>query len=262
MQLFRVKVCGVTRPEDARLAAELGADAIGLNFVIGSPRCLDLEAARRVASAIPEGVVRIGVFAGVPAEEIQMAAEAAGLDAIQLHGELWDVAGEEQAVTAAGNGGRRAGAEAVSVPVDPPVRCAELRPLPVIRAVHLAAEGAPGGNRLAEANRWVEEARAVGAAPAMLLVDATVARETSAAARGGTGRTVDWPGVAVAHAELPLALAGGLKPGNVAEAIVASGAVAVDVASGVESAPGIKDADMLRRFISEARSALPPLAGC
>lgn len=262
MQVFRVKVCGVTRPEDAQLAAELGADAIGLNFVAGSPRCLDLEAARRVAAVIPEGVVRIGVFAGVSAGVIQKAADAAGLDAIQLHGELWELAGEELAATAAGRGDQRASAEAGPVPVDPPVRCAELRPLPVIRAVHLAAEGPPGANRLAEANRWVEEARAAGAAPAMLLVDATVARETSAAARGGTGRTVDWAGLAAAHAELPLALAGGLKPGNVAEAIAASGAVAVDVASGVESAPGIKDADMLRRFISEARAALPPLAGC
>lgn len=262
MQLFQVKVCGVTRPEDARVAAELGADAIGLNFVAGSPRCLDLEAARRVAAAIPEGVVRIGVFAGVPAEEIQMAADAAGLDAIQLHGELWEDPGEEQAATAVESCGARADADAMHVPVDPPARCAALRPLPVIRAVHLAAEGPLGANRLDEANRWVEEARASGAAPVMLLVDATVARETSAAARGGTGRTVDWAGVAAAHAELPLALAGGLKPGNVAEAIAASGAVAVDVASGVESAPGIKDAEMLRRFISEARSALPPLAGC
>lgn len=262
MQLFQVKVCGVTRPEDARLAVELGADAIGLNFVAGSPRRLDLEAARRVAAAIPEGVVRIGVFAGVPVEEIQVAATAAGLDAIQLHGELWEMAGEERAATGAGDGGPRGSAEQVRVPIDPPVRCAELRPLPVIRAVHLAAEGPLGANRLAEANRWVEEARAAGAAPAMLLVDATVARETSAAARGGTGRTVDWAGVAAAHAELPLALAGGLKPGNVAEAITVSGAVAVDVASGVESAPGIKDAEMLRQFISEARSALPPLAGC
>ena len=148
------------------------------------------------------------------------------------------------------------------MPVDPPVRCAELRPLPVIRAVHLAAEGPMGANRLEDANRWVDQARAAGAAPAMLLVDATVARETSAAARGGTGRTVDWAGLAEAHAELPLALAGGLKPGNVAEAIAASGAVAVDVASGVESSPGFKDADMLRQFISEARSALPPRAGC
>ena len=262
MQLFRVKVCGVTRPEDARLVAELGADAIGLNFVAGSPRCLDLEAAQRVAAAIPEGVVRIGVFAGVSADVIQEAAEVAGLGAIQLHGELWDVADEKLASTAAGVGDRRTSPELGSVPVDPPGRCGELRPLPVIRAVHLGAEEPQGVNRLAAANRWVEEARAAGAAPAMLLVDATVARETSAAARGGTGRTVDWAGLASAHAELPLALAGGLRPGNVAEAIAASGAVAVDVASGVESAPGIKDADLVRQFVSQAIAALPPPEGC
>lgn len=246
MQLFRIKVCGITREEDAQLAASLGADAIGLNFVAGSPRCLDVERAKRVAAAIPEGVVRVGVFAGVTAAVMNETAEAVGLDAIQLHGELWprdcDVDSKR------------------GVPVDPPQRCGELRPLPVIRAVHLEPGDAAGANRLGDANRWVEAARQAGAPPAMLLVDAVVARETSAAARGGTGRTVDWAGVAGAHADLPLALAGGLKPDNIADAIAVSGTVAVDVASGVESAPGVKDADLMRRFIAEAARALPPVA--
>jgi len=91
----------------------------------------------------------------------------------------------------------------------------------------------------------------------MLLVDAAVTRETSAGARGGTGRTVDWAGLASSQADLPLALAGGLKPGNVAEAIAVSGAIAVDVASGVEQAPGVKDSEKTRRFIAEADAALP-----
>lgn len=244
MQLFRIKICGITRAEDARAAAEMGADAIGLNFVTGSPRCLGVEEARRLVSAMPESLVRVGVFAGASVEAMHKLAEAAGLDAIQLHGELWPAA--EDCGQAA-------------VPVDPPQRCAELRPLPVIRAVHLGAAEGPEPNRLADANRWAEEARKAGAAPAMLLVDASVARETAAAARGGTGRTVDWAGVASAQADLPVAVAGGLKPENVAEAIAVSSAVAVDVASGVESAPGLKDLDKLRLFISQAAGVLPPL---
>ena len=86
--MFHVKICGVTSPADARLAAEAGADAVGLNFVAGSPRLLDLEAARAVAAAVPAGVLKVGVFAGANAAEIRHVAEAVGLDAVQLHGHL------------------------------------------------------------------------------------------------------------------------------------------------------------------------------
>ena len=243
VHLFRIKICGITRPDDARRAAEFGADAIGLNFVEGSPRRLSRDAACAVAAAAPCEVVRVGVFAGMSVAGMHAIAEEVGLDAIQLHGELWPA-------EAFGGG--------VAVPTDPPQRCGELRPLPVIRAVHLGPEGGPEPNRLEEANRWVEAAREGGAAPAMLLVDAVVTRETAAGARGGTGRVVDWAGLAGAHSDLPLALAGGLTPANVAEAIAASGAVAVDVASGVECSPGVKDAEKLRQFIREAAALLPP----
>jgi len=245
MNLFRIKICGITRPEDAKLAAEFGADAIGLNFVEGSPRCLSPEEAAVVAASVPDGMVRIGVFAGASVDAMHATADLAGLDAIQLHGELWP----SEAVSGSAR-----------VPEDPPQRCGELRPLPVIRAVHLEPPNGTEPNRLAEANRWVEAARQAGAAPAMLLVDATVTRETAAGSRGGTGRTVDWAGLALASSDLPLALAGGLHPENVAEAIAASRAVAVDVASGVEQAPGIKDAEKLRLFIREAADALPPVS--
>lgn len=246
MQLFRIKICGITRPEDGRLAAACGADAIGLNFVTGSPRCLDRARAQAVAAALPPGVVRVGVFAGMPAAAIHEIADAVGLDAIQLHGDLGATDSplelEETDADAAVAAGRV---------VDPPQRCAELLPLPVIRAVHLEVDG------LAAANRWMEAARAAGAGAAMLLVDAAVARETAPGARGGTGRTVDWPAVAAVQADVPLALAGGLTPANVAEAIAVSGVAAVDVASGVESSPGVKDAAKLRQFIEAARATLP-----
>lgn len=228
--LFRVKICGVTTPDDARLIADAGADAIGLNFVPGSPRAIDEARARAVAAAVPPGVLKVGVFAGATAAEIRGLAERVGLDAVQLHGHL------------SGHGPA----------VDPPVRCAELAGLTVIRAVRMEA----GGDPLAAARIWLAEAAALGAEPALVIVDAAVARETAAGHLGGTGATVDWSALAQARPlGLPTALAGGLTPENVAAAIMASGAMAVDTASGVESAPGRKDPRKVRAFVAAARSA-------
>jgi phosphoribosylanthranilate isomerase len=232
--MFHIKICGVTTPADARLAAEAGADAIGLNFVASSPRCLDAESARAVAAAVPAGVLKVGVFAGMPADSIRRIAADVGLDAIQLHGLL----------TGAGDA------------TDPPERCAELAGLKVIRAVRLEpAEADP----LFAARQWIAAARAAGACPAMAIVDAavTVSRETGAAALGGTGLTVDWKSLASAPPlGIPMALAGGLTPDNVAEAIRQTGCRAVDTASGVELAPGHKDPVKVRAFVQAARAAL------
>ena len=114
-EVFHVKICGVTTAEDAAIVAEAGADAIGLNFVPGSPRQLDLARARSVAAAIPTGVVRVGVFAGASVDDMLRIAGELALDAIQLHGHL---DGPQQ-------------------PLDPPERCRALAGLPVIRAVRL-----------------------------------------------------------------------------------------------------------------------------
>jgi phosphoribosylanthranilate isomerase len=232
--LFHVKICGITTPHDAELVAAAGADAVGLNFVAGSPRRLDVAAARAVAAAVPRGVLTVGVFAGASADEVRAAVGAVGLDAVQLHGHLLerDAAG----------------------PVDPPELCAALAGIPVIRAVRLDAADA---DALATARRWLAGAAAAGAAPAMALVDAAVSRDAAAGSLGGTGERADW--AAVARAEplpVPLALAGGLTADNVAAAIIASGCRAVDAASGVESAPGVKDADRVRAFVAAARRAL------
>jgi phosphoribosylanthranilate isomerase len=81
-----VKVCGITSPEDGLLAAEAGADAIGLVFWPGSPRAVTVEAARRIAEAVPPFVVRVGVFVDASRDEMARAADAAGLDLLQLHG--------------------------------------------------------------------------------------------------------------------------------------------------------------------------------
>lgn len=231
--LFRIKICGVTTPDDARLVAEAGADAIGLNFVAGSPRALGVDQARAVATAVPAGVLKVGVFAGTAAAEIRRIVAAVGLDAVQLHGHL--------------EGGGPA--------VDPPARCAELAGLTVIRAVRLEA----GGDPLAAARRWLAEAAALGASPDAVIVDAAVPRGTAAGQLGGTGATVDWAALATARPlGPPTALAGGLTPENVAQAIRASKTAAVDTASGVEAGPGRKDPEKVRAFVAAARKAMAP----
>lgn len=227
--LFHVKVCGVTSAADARLAAEAGADAVGFNFVSGSPRAVSPPAAREAVAGLPAGVLAVGVFAGMPADEMLAIAESVGLGAIQLHGHLDETVPD----------------------ADPPSRCLELAGLPVIRAVRMEA------GSLAAARRWLAAAAVAGRSPEMLIVDAGVTASTAAGRLGGTGHLVDWE--ALARAEPlgpPFALAGGLTPGNVAAAVRATRCEAVDTASGVEAAPGRKDAGLVKAFVSSALDAL------
>ena len=229
-RVFHVKICGVTTAADAEMVAAAGADAIGLNFVQGSPRQLDLADGREVAAAIPAGVLRVGVFAGSPVDDMLQIARALCLDAIQLHGHL--------------DGGRE--------PIDPPERCGQLSGLPVIRAVRLETSR-PGTDALAAARQWIAAAVAAGAAPAMVIVDAAVSLGTESGRLGGTGERVDWTALARAGSlPVPMAVAGGLTPDNVAEAVRVTGLSAVDTASGVEAAPGRKDPQKVRAFVAAA----------
>ncbi len=231
--MFQIKICGVTSVADARLIAAAGADAIGLNFIPGSPRCLTVDAAAAIAASLPAGITIVGVFVGRPPGEMLAVAKEVGLTAIQLHG-LFDGPPESS---------------------DPPWRCDELRPYPVIRAVRLD-EASADPDRLATARQWIDAAAACGARPAMALVDAGVSRGTTAGQMGGTGHTVEWESVAsTPDLPIPTTLAGGLTPENVAAAIQASRLLAVDTASGVESSPGQKDPDKVSRFVTAARAA-------
>ena len=85
--MTRVKICGVTRPEDARLAAELGAFAVGMLFWSGSPRRVGVAQARTIVEAVPQGVESVGVFVNQPPDEVIEIARAVGLSAVQLHGD-------------------------------------------------------------------------------------------------------------------------------------------------------------------------------
>lgn len=197
----RVKVCGITRPEDAALAVELGASALGFVFWPKSPRAVRLEVARSIARQMPPFVAIVGVFVNQPFDEVLAIAAGVPLTAVQFHGDEAD--------------------EVVSS-----------FPWRVIRAI--ALDGAGADLRLARLPHTVT-----------ILVDAHDPER-----RGGTGRTTDWQTAARVAAIRPTILAGGLSPSNVGSAVRTVRPWGVDVASGVESAPGVKDATLLRAFFT------------
>ncbi len=189
-----VKICGITRVEDARAALEEGATALGFVFWPQSPRYVDPERARSIVAALPPAVVAVGVFVNQPADQVNRVAERVGLRVIQLHGD------ETPSFATAMN-------------------------RPVMKALSLA-------NGSSEAESWPEDV--------ILLVDADDVDR-----RGGTGRKANWAAAAALAARRRIVLAGGLTPENVRQAIARVRPFGIDVSSGVESAPGIKDGDKL-----------------
>jgi len=186
-----VKICGITRPQDAERAVVLGATAIGFIFWPSSPRRVGLEAARSIGRLVPGSVLKVGVFVDAPAAELARTVGEAGLDAVQLHG-----------------------SESPDL-----VRGLEAR---VIKAVAL---GSPDAE--AQIAQWTGTT---------LLLDAH-----DPVHHGGTGRVVDWDRAARLARLHEVILAGGLNPENVAEAVRRVRPAGIDVSSGVEQTPGVKD---------------------
>jgi phosphoribosylanthranilate isomerase len=203
----RVKVCGITRPEDAELAVELGAWALGFILWPSSPRAADPDVAAGIAQELRRRAELVGVFVNATLDEIAQAAEALHLSHVQLHGDEGPAFCAEVA--------RRTGAK-------------------VIKAVRV--EGAAD---LQDLERYHTDFH---------LLD-TAARGM----RGGTGETWDWAIAARRRRNVPVILSGGLTAENVAAGIAAVDPYAVDVASGVEAAPGVKDPDKLAAFMAAAR---------
>ncbi len=219
--MFRIKICGITKPADARLAAEAGADAIGLNFYAQSPRYVSIEAAREIAAAVRPSVRKVGVFVNAAVDEIRATMAELALDLAQLHGD------------------------------EPPDFLAALGGVPTMRVFRLGEDVA---GDLAAAGGYLAACHRLRAVPRMVLVDAARAGHY-----GGTGETVDWRLVAEGRRHLagaPLVLAGGLTPQNVVAAIATVRPWAVDTASGVEESPGKKAAALVASFVAAARSAL------
>ena len=195
----RVKFCGITRIEDALLAASLGVDAIGLVFVAGSPRSVDPSTAAEICRALPPLVGTVGLFMDAPEEFVRSVIAEVPLNWLQFHGS------------------------------ESPEYCRSFG-RPWIKALPMASPGD------LQYDLWSD-------APALLL-DAH-----SAGGMGGSGETFDWE-----NAVLPAnswILAGGLKPDNIGDALEVLAPSAVDVSSGIESAPGVKDATLMRRFMEK-----------
>ena len=198
----RVKICGITRMEDALASVDAGADALGFMFHEKSARFVTPSRARSIISMLPPFVTPVGVFVDTPPDVVRAVARETGIAVAQLHGDESAEAGDA---------------------------CG----LPYVKAISVC-----GPVDAVKLERDFPRASAV-------LLDH---------ARGGTGTTFDWRHWPSAK-NVRLILAGGLTVDNVAAAIAATRPFAVDVSTGVEAAPGIKDASKVRAFIAEVARA-------
>jgi phosphoribosylanthranilate isomerase len=200
----RVKVCGITRHEDAELAVELGAWALGFILWPHSPRAADPAVAAAISAALRRRIEIVGVFVNATLDEIAHAADELHLSHVQLHG--------DEGPSFCAEAGRRTGAK-------------------VIKAVRVA-----GAAEFQDLERYHTDFH---------LLD-TAARGL----RGGSGQTWDWALDGRRRRRVPVILSGGLGPDNVADGIAAVDPWAVDVSSGVEESPGVKDHAKLRAFMA------------
>lgn len=207
-----VKICGLTAPDHVRAAADAGARYVGFVFFSKSPRHLDLDAAAGLAQLVPAGVAKVALTVNATNEELDQIVESVPLDMLQLHGK------------------------------ETPQRVSEVRDrfgLPVMKAIGIAE-----AEDLSSIDLYSEVAD-------QLLIDAKPPRTSELP--GGNGLAFDWRLLAGRkYWRKPWMLAGGLTPDNVAEAIRMTGAKQVDVSSGVESSPGIKDSIKISEFVSAA----------
>jgi phosphoribosylanthranilate isomerase len=220
-----IKICGLNDPAAARAIAELRPDAIGLNFYEKSVRRVTQEVARQIVDDLPDAVQPVGVFVDPTIETVAQTADQCRLEAVQIHS---------------------SGPDCFS-------RLNEARAsLKRIRAFQV---GTPDLKSLAA---YFDRDRHFSTPVDAFLVDAY-----SESLFGGTGKIVSWDLLRNEYQKQewpPLILAGGLRPENVGEAIEAVRPWGVDVASGVESAPGVKDVALVERFIDEARRAFARIA--
>jgi len=220
-----IKICANTTLEDAQLAAELGADAVGFVFA-PSTRQVTTAQVSRITPHLPANVERIGVFPALDAQEIADAATRAGLTAVQLHG-------------------------GVSLALLRQLQKIFNGQINLVQTVHWNVNADS-----ATADTVAHQLREIAAAG---LVDRVLIDSKVGAATGGTGVSFDWAAARATFAEagggLKLIVAGGLNQNNVTEAVLRLGPWGVDVASGVESTPGRKSPEKLSAFIRAARNS-------
>jgi len=201
----KVKICGITSATDGNIAAEAGADMIGLMFYDKSPRHISIATAKEISQAVPPYLMKVGVFVNPDEDLVMRAIGECSLSLLQFHGD------------------------------ETPEFCTQFG-LMCLKAFRI---------------RNAESLDAL----AKYHTDAYLLDAYSAEARGGTGEKFNLDlAVEAQQFGKPIFLAGGLTPENVADAVRKVSPFAVDVSSGVESAPGKKDAAKVRAFITAAKS--------
>jgi phosphoribosylanthranilate isomerase len=220
--LAKVKFCGMTRPQDAALAGEIGASYVGVVFADG-PRRVTPAQGRGILDAAGSTVKRVGVFGTNSPEVIEKASEEARLDIVQLH-------------------------------ADPTTED--------VRAVRNSFTGEVWAAIRISGSHIPPESESLFTMADAIVLDSRVARHIKSERRlGGTGEPLPWNELAVDLARdrgsAAVVLAGGLKPGNVASAVRTLAPDVVDVSSGVESAPGVKDPWLMREFFAAASGTRP-----
>ena len=210
-----VKICGLNRPEAVAAAVAGGAAFVGFVFFPRSPRAVTPEVAAGLAAAVPKGVAKVGLFVDPDDATIAAVLAAVPLDLLQLHGH------------------------------ETPERAAAIRArfgVPVMKVLPVAEPGD------------VEQADRYAPVVDRLMFDSKPPRRPDALP-GGNGLPFDWRLMAGRRWRVPWMLAGGLTPETVAEAVRLTGAEAVDVSSGVEDAPGVKNVEKIAAFLAAARAA-------
>ena len=211
----KVKICGLSTPETLTAAVDAGADFVGFVFYGPSPRSLAPDDARALAAQVPAHVKTVALVVDASDEELAAIIDAISPDYIQAHGS------------------------------ETPERISEIRQrfgTPVIKAIKIR-----GPDDLATVSAYEETAD-------LILFDAKAPDDRADALPGGNGVAFDWTLLTPNATREPFMLSGGLDPDNLARAVETTGAVLVDVSSGVESAPGIKDINEIRRFLSTAKT--------
>jgi phosphoribosylanthranilate isomerase len=215
-----VKICGMTNLEDALVAVEAGADAVGFVFYEKSPRCVSVEVAREIVAKLPASVEKVGVFVDFDCGQIHRAVAAAGLTAVQLHGKVSSdsVLGDQRTA----------------------MECVGAQKLITM---------IPGDS--------LKDGGVFMASAARKKMFAVLLDSVSNGVTGGTGTKFDWEEtrgmVRAIGVSAPVIVAGGLSSENVGGAMEILKPWGVDVASGVEASPGKKDPEKVRAFVRAVR---------
>ena len=207
--MVKVKVCGITRLEDALFVCQSGADAVGFIIYPKSKRFIKAKEVRKITSQLPPFITKVGVFVNEDPRDVLEILSYAHLDFAQLHGD------------------------------ETPQECEYIGANRVIKVFRLRNE-----EEIEKIKPYIGKVRAI-------LLDTYDSK-----VYGGTGKPFNWEiaiKVKETFPEVPLILSGGLNPENVGRAVKTVKPYAVDVSSGVETEPGIKDRDRVKAFIKTAK---------